>query len=144
MLGSQHNDPFVKDESKKDGPILKTTSNFAGGTLGGISSGANVFFHIAIKPVATIGQAQKTSTYDGEETVLKAKGRHDPCVLPRAPPLVEGMAALVLIDAALLQRTRLGGAATMYCDGSKPGVVHQEILALNGNIAKKARLEVAA
>merc|ERR1712203_1048379 len=106
LLGSQHNDPFVKSDSKKDGPILTTSTNFAGGTLGGISSGANVFFHVAIKPVATIGQAQKTSTYDGEETVLKAKGRHDPCVLPRAPPLVEGMAALAVADACMRQRAR--------------------------------------
>jgi len=148
MLGSQHNDPFVKSDSKKDGPILTTSTNFAGGTLGGISSGANVFFHVAIKPVATIGQAQKTSTYDGEETVLKAKGRHDPCVLPRAPPLVEGMAALVLIDAALIQRTRLGGSLTTRNDGSEPGVVHEALIAAraarNGNseepAEKKARV----
>ena len=73
-----------------------------------------------VKPVSTIGQAQQTSTFDGKPICLEAKGRHDPCVLPRTPPLVEGMAALVLIDAALLQRTRLGGSATTVCDGSAP------------------------
>merc|ERR1712196_709730 len=79
--------------------------------------------------VSTIGRAQSTSTYQGGEVVLEAKGRHDPCVLPRAPPLVEAMAALVLIDAALLQRTRLGGAATTVCDGAQPGVVHEALIA---------------
>jgi len=148
MRGSQHNDPFVKSKSQEQGQtILTTTTNYAGGTLGGITSGANIIFHVAIKPVATIGQAQKTSTYDGKETVLEAKGRHDPCVLPRAPPLVEGMAALVLIDAALMQRTRLGGAATTLNDGSQLGVVHQALLAKrNGNSnseqpSKKARTQ---
>ena len=57
-------------------------------------------------------QAQQTATFDGQEIKLEAKGRHDPCVLPRTPPLIEGMAALVLIDAALVQRTRLGGSST--------------------------------
>lgn len=70
--------------------------------------------------MSTIGQAQQTSTFDGKPICLEAKGRHDPCVLPRTPPLIEGMAALVLIDAALLQRTRLGGSATTVCDGSTP------------------------
>ena len=84
--------------------------------LGGISSGADVYFRVAVKPVSTIGRAQTTSTFDGKEVVLEAKGRHDPCVLPRTPPLVEGMAALVLADAALMQRTRLGGSNTMVSD----------------------------
>merc|ERR1711879_978889 len=108
---------------------ITQATNYAGGTLGGISSGANILFHVAVKAVATIGQAQPTVTYDGEDTVLEAKGRHDPCVLPRTPPLVEGMTALVLIDAALMQRTRLGGGTTARCDGSEPGVVHAAILA---------------
>ena len=73
---------------------------------------------MAVKPVSTIGQAQPTSTFDGKQVVLEAKGRHDPCVLPRTPPLVEGMAALVLADCALMQRTRLGGAGTTVCDGA--------------------------
>jgi len=138
MRGSQHNDPFEKNVGAKDGAVcLRTKTNHAGGTLGGISSGANVYFHVAIKSVSTIGQAQPTATFNGEDTVLEAKGRHDPCVLPRAPPLVEAMASLVLIDAALLQRTRLGGHATAVCDGSKPGVVHEEL-------AKKRAAEAAA
>merc|ERR1711904_694267 len=112
MKGSQHNDPFMKNPEATNGTktAIVTSSNYAGGTLGGISSGSPLSFNVAIKPVSTIGRAQSTSTYDGRECTLEAKGRHDPCVLPRAPPLVEAMAALVLIDAALMQRTRLGGS----------------------------------
>ena len=93
-----------------------SAKNHAGGTLGGISSGADIYFRVAVKPVSTIGRAQTTATFDGKEVVLEAKGRHDPCVLPRTPPLVEGMAALVLADAALMQRTRLGGSCTTVSD----------------------------
>mmetsp|Transcript_18126 Transcript_18126/g.42072 ORF Transcript_18126/g.42072 Transcript_18126/m.42072 type:complete len:487 (-) Transcript_18126:84-1544(-) len=130
MRGSQHNDRFVKSGKQGEGPALETATNNAGGTLGGISSGNDIYFNVAIKPVSTIGQAQPTCTYEGEETVLEAKGRHDPCVLPRAPPLVEAMAALVFIDAALLQRTRLGGAVTTVSDGTQPGVVHAHLIAM--------------
>ena len=127
---------------------------------------------MAVKPVSTIGQAQQTSTFDGKPVCLEAKGRHDPCVLPRTvrprpegsaleprerrapappashgvgpfcreqPPLVEGMCALVLIDAALLQRTRLGGSATTVCDGSDSSFPWEQS---NGEAAgggKKAR-----
>merc|ERR1712066_1171348 len=130
MTGSQHNDPFKKAAAEEDAQTRITqATNYAGGTLGGISSGTNIMFHVAVKAVATIGQAQRTSTYDGKEAVLEAKGRHDPCVLPRAPPLVEGMAALVLIDAALIQRTRIGSAVTTRNDGSEPGVVHEALMA---------------
>jgi len=123
MRGSAHNDPFVAASgtgaiAQADGTALAFKSNFAGGTLGGISSGADIYFRVAVKPVSTIGQAQHTAAYDGSDVVLEAKGRHDPCVLPRTPPLVEGMAALVLADAAMLQRTRLGGGVTTACDGS--------------------------
>jgi chorismate synthase len=86
--------------------LLRTATNNAGGTLGGISNGADIVFRVAIKPVSTISQPQHTATFSGRAAVLMAKGRHDPCVLPRAPPLVEAMAALVLIDAALIQRSR--------------------------------------
>ena len=117
MKGSQHNDPFVaKDGASGSGPAVTFKKNHAGGTLGGISNGSDIYFRVAVKPVSTIGQAQTTSTFDGKEVVLEAKGRHDPCVLPRTPPLVEGMAALVLIDAALMQRTRLGGGETCVSD----------------------------
>jgi len=102
MRGSEHNDAFVK---KGDG--LGTVTNYSGGVQGGISNGEPIMFRIAIKPVATIGLAQKTVDMKGEPTTLEAKGRHDPCVLPRAVPIVEAMAALVLADAALRQEVRL-------------------------------------
>ena len=101
LRGSQHNDPFVQK-----GDRLGTVTNNAGGVLGGISSGEPVLFRVAFKPVATIGQAQQTVDFDGNPVVLEAKGRHDPCVVPRAVPIVESMAALVLLDLALRQKTR--------------------------------------
>jgi len=114
LRGSQHNDPFVPVAGGGGGGaaaaegtlLLRTATNNAGGTLGGISNGADIVFRVAIKSVSTISQPQATATYAGEPAVLEAKGRHDPCVLPRAPPLLEAMAALVLIDAALIQRAR--------------------------------------
>lgn len=101
MTGSQHNDLFVQK-----GGRLGTRTNFSGGIQGGISNGEPIVFRIAIKPVATIGLAQETSGLDGKPVILEAKGRHDPCVLPRAVPIVEAMAALVLADAALQQEYR--------------------------------------
>eukprot|EP00742_Colponemidia_sp_Colp-10_P009271 GILJ01010098.1.p1 GENE.GILJ01010098.1~~GILJ01010098.1.p1 ORF type:complete len:473 (-),score=76.56 GILJ01010098.1:157-1575(-) len=108
LRGSEHNDPFVQHVNTVSKKLLGLATNNAGGSLGGISTGAPVVFRVAIKPVSTIGRAQSTVTYNGENTVLEAKGRHDPCVLPRAPPLVEGMAALVLADLALIQQSRVG------------------------------------
>lgn len=102
MFGSQHNDPF---ELKADGR-LGTRTNFSGGVQGGISNGEPLVFRVAFKPPATIGLAQETASFDGEKTVLEAKGRHDPCVVPRAVPIVEAMAALVLMDFALRQSYR--------------------------------------
>lgn len=99
--GSAHNDPF----SLKDGR-LGTTTNNSGGIQGGISNGEPIVFRVAFKPPATIGQAQNTSDFEGAAAVLSAKGRHDPCVVPRAVPIVETMAALVLADAAMLQLAR--------------------------------------
>lgn len=101
MLGSQHNDPFIKK-----GARLGTLSNHAGGVLGGISNGEPVIFRVAFKPVATIGKTQKSADFEGQEVELAAKGRHDPCVVPRAVPIVETAAALVLIDLALRQQAR--------------------------------------
>lgn len=101
MRGSQHNDPFVQK-----GRQLGTSTNFSGGIQGGISNGEPIVFRVAFKPVATIGMAQETVDFDGEAVSLQAKGRHDPCVVPRAVPIVESMAALVLIDMALRQRAR--------------------------------------
>jgi chorismate synthase len=99
MKGSEHNDPFeVRDEQ------IRTTTNNSGGVQGGISNGEDIFFRVAFKPTSTIARDQKTVTASGEETTLAARGRHDPCVLPRAVPIVEAMAALVLCDHALRQK----------------------------------------
>lgn len=93
MKGSEHNDLFVK----KDGKI-KTETNFSGGIQGGISNGMDIFFRTAFKPVATIMKDQESLDKSGEEVTMKARGRHDPCVVPRAVPIVEGMTALVILD----------------------------------------------
>lgn len=107
--GSQHNDPFVRaTTTAADGTRtrLVTKTNNSGGVQGGISNGAPIFFDVAFKPPATIGMAQNTAGYDEEDGVLEAKGRHDPCVVPRAIPIVEGMAAMVVLDALLAQESR--------------------------------------
>ncbi len=101
LRGSVHNDPFVRK-----GGRLGTASNRSGGVQGGISNGEPLLFRVAFKPPATIGKAQATADFEGQETVLEAKGRHDPCVVPRAVPIVEAMAALVLADLALRQAAR--------------------------------------
>lgn len=101
LPGSQHNDPFVKR-----GDRLGTVTNFSGGIQGGISNGEPILFRVAFKPPATISRAQPTVDFNGNPVVLEAKGRHDPCVVPRAIPIVEAMAAMVLLDAALIQHTR--------------------------------------
>ncbi|MBV9107542.1 MAG: chorismate synthase, partial [Verrucomicrobia bacterium] len=80
--------------------------NFSGGIQGGISNGENIFFRVAFKPTATILRSQQTVTVSGESTEIAARGRHDPCVLPRAVPMVEAMAALVLCDHFLRQRAQ--------------------------------------
>jgi chorismate synthase len=92
--GSIHNDPFI---SKPDGK-LGTSTNFSGGIQGGITNGESIYFKVAFKPAATIGVPQNTSSYSGTDGILEAKGRHDPCVLPRAVPIVESMAALVVME----------------------------------------------
>lgn len=101
MKGSDHNDPFVMK-----GSGLGTASNFSGGVQGGISNGEPVFFRVAFKPPATIGLPQKTVDFSGRNVLLEAKGRHDPCVVARAVPIVESMAALVFADCELMQRSR--------------------------------------
>ncbi len=103
--GSAHNDAFVW----KDGR-LGTATNRSGGIQGGISDGETIVFRVAFKPPATIGQPQKTADFEGREITLEARGRHDPCVVPRAVPIVEAMAALVLADAALQQLARESAA----------------------------------
>ena len=101
--GSEHNDAFVMEAGK-----VRTTTNRSGGIQGGISNGEPIFFRVAFKPTATIFRPQQTVTVTGEATELQARGRHDPCVLPRAVPMVEAMAALVLCDHALRQRGQCG------------------------------------
>jgi len=101
MPGSLHNDPFIRKEHG-----LGTVTNHSGGVQGGISNGEPILFRVAFKPVATIGKKQTTVDFDGNPVTLEAKGRHDPCVLPRAVPIVEAMAALTLADLALRQKAR--------------------------------------
>ena len=101
LRGSQHNDAFVAR-----GEGLGTATNRSGGVQGGISNGEPVVFRVAFKPPATIARSQETAGFDGRTVNLAATGRHDPCVVPRAVPIVEAMAALVLIDAALRQAAR--------------------------------------
>lgn len=99
--GSQHNDPFYNDDGR-----VRTRTNNSGGTQGGISNGENIVFQIAFKPTATIRKEQETVGLDGNPVTLSAHGRHDPCVLPRAPAIVEAMTALVLVDHFLRQRAK--------------------------------------
>jgi chorismate synthase len=103
MTGFEHNDPFVME-----GERVRTTSNRSGGVQGGISNGEDIVFRVAFKPTATIRKAQQTVDAGGQEKTLEAKGRHDPCVLPRAVPMVEAMACLVLADHFLRQRALRG------------------------------------
>ena len=99
--GSEMNDVFIK----KDGKV-STMTNHSGGIQGGISNGEDIYFRVAFKPIATILRDIRTLDYAGNEINLKAKGRHDPCVLPRAVPIVESMAAMVILDHFLLNKTR--------------------------------------
>ena len=98
MRGSQHNDAFETRAAR-----IRTVTNNSGGVQGGISNGEDIYFRVAFKPPATIALKQKTVTTSNKQTALAARGRHDPCVLPRAVPIVEAMAALVLCDHALRQ-----------------------------------------
>ena len=101
--GSQQNDIFYNDNGS-----INTRTNHSGGIQGGISNGQDIYFRVAFKPVATLLMEQPTVTRSGEDTVLLAKGRHDPCVVPRAVPVVEAMTALVLLDHYMLDRARRG------------------------------------
>jgi chorismate synthase len=105
LTGLQHNDEFYADE---DGRV-RTRTNRSGGIQGGISNGEDIVFRVAFKPTATVLREQNTVTKTGEATTLKARGRHDPCVLPRAVPMVEAMANLVLCDHLLRHRAQCGG-----------------------------------
>jgi chorismate synthase len=103
MRGSEHNDEFEMRNER-----VRTKTNHAGGTLGGISTGEDIYFRVAFKPVSTIKTGQQTVTRDGRTVELEAPGRHDPCVLPRAVPIVDGMAALVLMDHYLRNKAQNG------------------------------------
>ena len=96
LKGSEHNDKFNSDGS--------TETNNSGGIQGGISNGMDIFFNVAFKPVATIMKTQETINQKGDNVTMHGKGRHDPCVVPRAVPIVEAMAAIVLADFTLLNR----------------------------------------
>ena len=99
LRGSQHNDEFINEGGK-----IRTKTNHSGGIQGGISNGEDIYFNVAFKPVATIMQDQQSVDKDGKEVIVSGKGRHDPCVLPRAVPIVEAMAALVIADFVLMAR----------------------------------------
>jgi chorismate synthase len=101
MTGTEHNDPY-----RMQGKRVRTTSNRSGGIQGGISNGEIIYFRVAFKPVATVMHEQDTVSTDLKDTTLKARGRHDPCVLPRAVPMIEAMTALVLVDHALRHKAQ--------------------------------------
>ncbi len=100
MYGSEHNDPFETENGK-----VKTTTNHSGGIQGGISNGQDIYFNVAFKPIATIMNDQESIDKDGNKVTVKGKGRHDPCVVPRAVPIVEAMAALTVADFLLRAKT---------------------------------------
>jgi chorismate synthase len=102
MTGLEHNDVFIQKYGR-----LGTLTNHSGGIQGGITNGEMIYFNVAFKPTATIGISQRTADFEGNPVDLVGKGRHDPCVAPRAVPIVESMAALVLADLALMQKTRM-------------------------------------
>ncbi|MDC1508918.1 chorismate synthase [Saprospiraceae bacterium] len=101
MKGSDHNDAYYTDNYGK----VKTSTNFSGGIQGGISNGIDIYFRVAFKPVATIMQDQQSVDKAGKDVIVTGKGRHDPCVVPRAVPIVEAMAANVLVDHLLRSKT---------------------------------------
>ncbi len=109
LRGSEHNDTF--EEAPEGG--LRPATNRAGGVLGGITTGEPIFFRVAFKPVPSIAKTQRTADFQGRPVELSVPGRHDPCVLPRAVPVIESMAALVLADALLRQTMQFpeGGPA---------------------------------
>ena len=100
MKGSEHNDEFTAEKGS-----ISTKTNKSGGIQGGISNGENIYFNVAFKPVATIVKEQNTVNMDAEEVKLSAEGRHDPCVVPRAVPIVESMAAIIMLDHLLRLQT---------------------------------------
>ena len=100
MKGSEHNDAFYNADNQ-----IKTRTNYSGGIQGGISNGEDIYFRVAFKPVATIMKDQESVNVDGEKVIVKGRGRHDPCVVPRAVPIVEALAALVIVDFYLIAQS---------------------------------------
>jgi chorismate synthase len=129
VAGSKHNDLFVK---KEDGS-LGTVTNWSGGIQGGISNGEDIYFRIGFKSPATISQDQQTVSYEGKEGTLATRGRHDPCVVPRAVPIVESMAALAIMDALMAQDARTMAAGRL---SSEP------VLALPNSMRLTKKLKV--
>jgi chorismate synthase len=102
LRGSEHNDEFYAAENGK----IRTKKNNAGGTLGGITTGENIYFRVAFKPVSTIKKKQRTVNKNKKSVELEVRGRHDPCVLSRAVPIVDAMAALVMMDHVLRDKAQ--------------------------------------
>ena len=100
MKGSEQNDVFFNNNGR-----IETHTNHSGGIQGGISNGQDIYFRVVFKPIATLLMEQETVNIDGVDTTLKARGRHDACVLPRAVPIVEAMAAMTILDYYLLDKT---------------------------------------
>ncbi|KAL1741962.1 chorismate synthase [Schizophyllum fasciatum] len=117
--GSRHNDAFV---ARAGARRLGTRTNWSGGVQGGITNGEPVYFRVGFKPPATISQAQATATYAGADGTLAARGRHDPCVVPRAVPIVEAMAAIVAMDMVLVQEARHAARARLAPLNLPPGM----------------------
>lgn len=148
--GSVHNDAFIQAPAENaqaaltpnGGPRLTTKTNNSGGIQGGISNGAPIYFRVAFKPPATIGQAQNTAMYDSTAGVLEAKGRHDPCVVPRAVPIVEAMAALVIMDALMSQEARQ--AARSKLPRVSKRVLPAEVTEVENRGKKEQKLENGA
>jgi chorismate synthase len=105
LRGSQHNDEFYVEDGR-----VRTRTNRSGGVQGGITNGETIYFRVAFKPTATIMQEQRTVAIDHTETTIKGRGRHDPCVLPRAVAMVEAMTTLVLADHALMHLAVTGNS----------------------------------
>ena len=105
--GSEQNDIFIQEKERAGCGTITTATNHSGGIQGGISNGQDIFFRVAFKPVATLLRQQETVTIDGEPTTYTAQGRHDPCVLPRAVPVVEAMAAMTILDHYLIRKSNL-------------------------------------
>lgn len=104
--GSQQNDVFIPSSDKQQTHDIKTKTNHSGGIQGGISNGEDIYFRVAFKPVATLLMEQETVNKEGEATKIEVHGRHDPCVLPRAVPIVEAMAAMTILDALLVDNAK--------------------------------------